>query len=202
MEYYKGDLFKPTICGIGYKGELWVGDERDRVLQSRWSSILARCYNPNNKNYKNYGARGVTVSEDWFNFSNFKKWFLENNWDINSDERLVIDKDILSVGCKIYSKDTCLLVPHTINTIFAGLFKEYDSKNDKTGVSAIYKQNDGKYTVGIFNTQFSNFISLDGAKNMRAEMYRILVFEMVNNYPNMPDKVKNAILNYDFHSAI
>lgn len=30
-----------------------------------WNAMIARCNNPNNKAYKNYGAIGITVCEEW-----------------------------------------------------------------------------------------------------------------------------------------
>lgn len=30
-----------------------------------WSHMNQRCSNPNDKNYKNYGARGIKVCDDW-----------------------------------------------------------------------------------------------------------------------------------------
>lgn len=32
---------------------------------NRWNAIVQRCYSPNNKNYKDYGARGIGVHPDW-----------------------------------------------------------------------------------------------------------------------------------------
>lgn len=32
---------------------------------------MGRCYNPNNKAYKNYGGRGITVCERWHTSVNF-----------------------------------------------------------------------------------------------------------------------------------
>ncbi len=38
-----------------------------------WQSIKSRCLNPNNKDYVNYGGRGITICEEWLNnFDAFK----------------------------------------------------------------------------------------------------------------------------------
>lgn len=36
-------------------------------LYERWKGMIARCYSKSNSSYKNYGARGITVCEEWFN---------------------------------------------------------------------------------------------------------------------------------------
>ena len=38
-----------------------------------WHAMLARCEDKNNKNYANYGARGISVYGPWHNFQNFIK---------------------------------------------------------------------------------------------------------------------------------
>jgi hypothetical protein len=38
---------------------------------SIWENMVARCTNPTNKFYKNYGGRGITVSPKWFSYGNF-----------------------------------------------------------------------------------------------------------------------------------
>ena len=39
-----------------------------------WKHMVQRCTNPKNKNYKNYGGRGITVCEEWLNIRNFVDW--------------------------------------------------------------------------------------------------------------------------------
>lgn len=38
-----------------------------------WTSMLARCTNPNNLSYPRYGGRGITVDSSWSSFNNFYK---------------------------------------------------------------------------------------------------------------------------------
>jgi len=38
-----------------------------------WQSLKARCDNPNIKDYKNYGGRGITYDPRWKDFEEFKK---------------------------------------------------------------------------------------------------------------------------------
>lgn len=49
-------------------------------LYKIWTSIIDRCDNKNSKNFKNYGGRGIKVSEEFHNSEIFIKWCLENGW--------------------------------------------------------------------------------------------------------------------------
>jgi hypothetical protein len=41
------------------------------ALYKVWKSMLSRCRNPNNSDYKNYGGRGIKVCDRWMAFDNF-----------------------------------------------------------------------------------------------------------------------------------
>jgi hypothetical protein len=50
------------------------GHSRNGKLTSEynsWRNMLARCNDPNNDKYENYGGRGITVCERWSDFRNF-----------------------------------------------------------------------------------------------------------------------------------
>ena len=57
------------------------GESRSRLYNIR-SGMLYRCNNPNSQEYKNYGARGVKVCEEWTNsYEVFRDWALSNGYD-------------------------------------------------------------------------------------------------------------------------
>ena len=42
----------------------WINNKPTKTYR-RWLAMRARCGNPNNKAYKNYGGRGITVCNEW-----------------------------------------------------------------------------------------------------------------------------------------
>jgi len=48
------------------------GQKPTRTYKS-WDGMKQRCNNPKDKDYKSYGGRGITVCEEWQEFSNFFK---------------------------------------------------------------------------------------------------------------------------------
>lgn len=51
-------------------------------LYKIWANMKKRCYNPKDKRYHCYGARGITVCEEWKNdFIAFHDWAYANGYD-------------------------------------------------------------------------------------------------------------------------
>ena len=50
--------------------------------------MKSRCSDPSSTGYKNYGARGIQVCQDWNSFQNFKEWALNNGYS----ENLTLDR--------------------------------------------------------------------------------------------------------------
>ena len=65
--------------------------------------MMARCYNKNNQDYYNYGARGITICDEWMADRNtFCKWSIANGFE--EGKGLSIDRIDSSKG---YSPDNC-----------------------------------------------------------------------------------------------
>ena len=56
------------------------GASRTR-LYNIWNGMKQRCTNKNTKWYKNYGAKGIKVCDEWLVFENFYKWSMVNGYD-------------------------------------------------------------------------------------------------------------------------
>jgi len=66
-----------------------------------WRGMKTRCLNENEKYFKNYGGRGITLCEEWLNsFEAFYKWSLENGYS----ENLTLDRIRVNGN---YSPDNC-----------------------------------------------------------------------------------------------
>lgn len=80
---------------------------------SVWENMLKRCYDPAVAK-RQPAYIGCTVCEEWHSFMSFRAWLTQHpDW-----QNRQVDKDILYPGNKMYSPDTCLLVPAHVNTLF------------------------------------------------------------------------------------
>ena len=85
-------------------------------LHKRWKSMLSRCHNPKDSQYKNYGAKGVQVCQEWRDsFLLFEEWAYNNGYK----KELELDKDIMCRKLGFipyrYSPITCIWVTRSEN---------------------------------------------------------------------------------------
>lgn len=53
-----------------------------------WASMIYRCENPKNKNYHQYGGKGIKICDEWHDFLSFMVWADKNGYKDN----LTIDR--------------------------------------------------------------------------------------------------------------
>ena len=80
---------KTKSCGC-LKRELEVKHKMTGTkLYNTWTHMKSRCFNSNDKHYKDYGGRGITVCDEWKdNFQSFFDWSMSNGYADN----LTIDR--------------------------------------------------------------------------------------------------------------
>ena len=80
-------------------------------IQSRYRKIKNRCYNKNSDDYKYYGAKGITMCDEWLNdFNAFYEWSLNNNFSKDKEiDRIDNNKGYSPDNCNYISKEENLL---------------------------------------------------------------------------------------------
>ncbi len=69
-----------------------------------WKCMRTRCNNPNRREWKNYGGRGIKLCPEWDNFLNFYEWAMANGYD----DSLTIERKDVDKG---YEPDNCCWIP-------------------------------------------------------------------------------------------
>ena len=112
---FKNPYF-PISYGIGFFG---VGDFKGfcdggvTPEYDAWRGMLRRCYS-DSVHLKHQSYADCYVCDDWHDFQVFAEWYTSHDY-YNLDYHL--DKDIIITGNKLYSEETCSLVPAELNAL-------------------------------------------------------------------------------------
>lgn len=84
-------------------------------LYSIWCGMRRRCFKEYCKEYRLYGARGISICDEWCGetgFASFKKWALENGYDPNAKrgkctiDRIDVDGNYCPENCRWVDQKT------------------------------------------------------------------------------------------------
>lgn len=144
------------VYGVGIKGGKYHTVNNGEITKEyrAWKSILRRCFDVKTKNERPT-YKDVTCCEEWLLYENFYKWLhSQENFDkwLNG-YKWAVDKDILIKGNKIYSPNSCCLVPMYINTLFA--IKNKNSFDTQEELD-IYKQDKENNIKKIAKEEYDN----------------------------------------------
>lgn len=175
------NLLKPSVHGIGYLG----GKLRGKKSYQCWHAMIQRCYDP-----KRLSVRpdylGCSVDERWHNYQNFKIFY-----DKNFKEGYQLDKDLIVIGNKVYSEETCSFIPREINIMFSK--KELRGTAKESGVSKFNARitiNGKRYRLGIFKTEQEASLVFKSAKEDKFK-------KIATKYKDVIDsRVYDNLMNY------
>lgn len=207
-QFKKGNIVSlndKTLYKVGYIGcgEYRIQkDGKCTPAYVKWKHMLGRCYNEEIqsdnrcKTYKN-----CTVCEEWHNFQNFAKWFDENYYEC--DEELNLDKDILIKNNRVYSPETCILVPQRINQLFV---RQKSTRGDyPIGVNYHKRDNVFRAYCSVFDKDNKKFKQkhLGNSKTPEDAFLKYKTFkeeyikQVAEEYKDrIPSKLYYAMINY------
>lgn len=109
--------------------------------------MIYRCNNLKSKAYKDYGARGITICEEWLDIRNFTEWAESTHPNEGGYTLDRIDND------KGYNPDNCRWADRTAQVLNRRIMK-----NNKSGyVGVIWHIRDKKWCARIsVNTKLIN----------------------------------------------
>jgi len=192
--------------GKGYLGGDKYNSKEHEFVYKTWNHMLERCYTE--KYHKRFPTYiDCSVCDEWLNFQNFAEWYYNNVWNDNFKESK-LDKDILVKGNKVYSPQTCILVDNNINCLF--------TKCDKTrggypiGVSEdnrthqiraqVFRRNGIKSTKYVPRTNSRDndiLTAFNWYKESKEQYIKEVADSYKAKYPNFPQKLYDALYNYE-----
>lgn len=95
-----GCLWKEVTPEINKEKNTRHGDSHTK-LHRAWTNMRYRCNNPNCREYKNYGGRGITICKEWDSYEAFRDWALANGFDSGlSIDRIDVNGNYEPSNCR------------------------------------------------------------------------------------------------------
>lgn len=98
----------------------------NRRVYAIYHNMRYRCLNPNCRQYKNYGGRGIKICDEWLDttngFNNFYVWAINNGYADNlTIDRIEIDGN--------YEPNNCRFITKSLNTALSNIQHPRIKKN-------------------------------------------------------------------------
>lgn len=195
--------YEKRCFDMGYLGEgKYKVSENGKTTDKYniWYSMLQRCYDPKYQE-KRPTYKGCKVENFFLNFQNMGEWIENNYYDVPG-ERMCLDKDILYKGNKIYSRSTCIFVPHRINSLFTK--RDNDRGNNPIGITVNSSGNyqarcrngyGKKICLGVYSTKEEAF---QAYKQYKEEIIKEVIDSYEGKIPEpFYSRLKEAMYNYE-----
>jgi hypothetical protein len=96
----RGQYYKTSVCNAAKK--FGVDEKVIRNLKIKFKSMKGRCYDQRNRNYQNYGGRGIRICDEWLkDIETFIRWALESGYEKGkSIDRIDVDGNYEPSNCR------------------------------------------------------------------------------------------------------
>ena len=188
---------KASVCGVGCMGSNLdlksIYNGKLCKIYRQWQNMIVRCYN------ERYHIRfptytGCYVSDEFKDYSKWREWY--DNYPYKQDG-WHLDKDLLVKGNRVYSEDSCVFLPHIINSTLTKSNKNrgnyligtyFDTHNNK--FKACMTKYGKNTTLGYFENEIEAHLAYKEAK----ESY---IKELADKYKDLLDpRAYEALYNY------
>jgi hypothetical protein len=147
------DPIAKLTYGIGFMG---VGDKNSQThpkAYQTWVDLFKRCYNTDKASHAE-SYKSCIVDEFFHNFQNFATWYMAQPF--HTEVGYQVDKDLLLKGNKVYSPETCCLLPKNLNLSLIS-----------------NSQKRGEYPIGVtkHGDKFTARVSLGGGERIALGLY-------------------------------
>ena len=154
-----------------------------------YSNLIDRCYNEEVRS-KYAAYSDCIICDSWQCYQVFRKWYDDNFYNVGT-ERMHIDKDILYKNNRVYSPETCILVPQRINMLFMHKPNKYNLPN------GVKPSSNGKYEAKYNGKYLGVFGSVEEAAIAHNKEKKKVIIQIANEYKDqIPVRVYDALINW------
>ena len=157
VRVYSVKIGNARSCGCQKNKQKITHGRSNSIFYKTWNDMIRRCTNPNNKDYKDYGGRGITVCEEWLDVIDFVAWCEATHPNIEGYSLDRIDND------NGYSPENCRWVNRLVQAT-----NQRIKYTNTTGVSGVvWDVNRGKWraqiSVNYTNKNLGRYLTLEEA---------------------------------------
>lgn len=162
--------------------------EKSHKYENMKTRVMRECYHRYNPAYI-----GTEIWDGWLGKEGRKRFYqwVDDHYYVIDEETIELDKDLLKIGNRIYSPETCLFLPKSVNSTLSACYRQVEEElpmGVRYGIGGGYCPITGSGTYATPEEAYEVNVGRVKAKlEVLAEVY----------YGRVPMEVYNAMLNWD-----
>lgn len=114
---------------------------RNERLYAVWRSVIDRCNNKNSRHYGRYGGRGISICDEWMDYSTFRAWAMSTGYNPDAKryectlDRINNDEGYYPANCRwVPGKVQCNNRSNNHLITYNGITKSISEWAEETGI--------------------------------------------------------------------